>query len=79
MDGETAQALDCIRSRFDPNKVVAHKTSEMAAEAEKAVPLLAGKTARRAVTIYICENFTCREPLVGLEALRSVMQENPSG
>src|SRR5438105_1113399 len=30
MDGDTAQALDCIRSRFDPNKVVAHKTSEMA-------------------------------------------------
>ncbi|HEV3117842.1 MAG TPA: thioredoxin domain-containing protein, partial [Gemmataceae bacterium] len=74
MDGETAQALDRIRSRFDPNKVVAHKTGEMGAQAEKAVPLLAGKTARGAVTTYICENFACREPLIGLEALLSVLQ-----
>ena len=34
------------------------------------IPLLADKTARGAVTTYICENFACQAPLVGVEALR---------
>jgi hypothetical protein len=37
------------------------------AEAQKAVPLLAGKTWQGAVTTYVCENFACQAPLVGAE------------
>ena len=73
LDSETAQALHVIRSRFDPNKVIALKTDQMGQEAENAVPLLAGKTTRGKVTTYICENFACREPLVGPEALGSAL------
>ncbi len=29
-----------------------------------------GKTGLGDVTTYICENFTCQAPLVGIEALR---------
>jgi hypothetical protein len=46
---------------------------------EKVVPLLAGKTSQGAVTTYICQNFTCQAPLVGVEALRNKLQAESAG
>ena len=44
-------------------------------EAERWVPLLAGKTGQGAVTTYICRDFTCQAPLVGVEALRKALKK----
>jgi hypothetical protein len=41
--------------------------------AEKVLPLLAGKTAAGAVTTYVCEDFTCQDPLVGAEAVEAAL------
>jgi uncharacterized protein YyaL (SSP411 family) len=65
---DTKRVLRALRGRFQPNRVVALK-SATDAEAEKAVPLLAGKTWQGAVTTYVCENFACQAPLVGAEAV----------
>jgi uncharacterized protein YyaL (SSP411 family) len=62
--------LQAIRRPFLPNKVVALKsTGPEVQPAEDAVELLAGKEAKGEVTTYICQNFTCQEPLVGVEAV----------
>jgi uncharacterized protein YyaL (SSP411 family) len=65
---ETKRVLHLIRSGFRPNKVTALKS---AAGSSDAVALLADKTARGRVTTYICENFACQAPIVGLEALKA--------
>ena len=45
--------------------------------AEKEVPILAGRTPQGAVTTYICRNFTCQAPLVGVQALEKVLAAQP--
>jgi uncharacterized protein YyaL (SSP411 family) len=65
---ETNQVLRLIRTGFRPNKVVALRTG---ADTADTIPLLADKTGRGKVTTYICENFTCEAPLIGVEALKA--------
>jgi hypothetical protein len=43
-----------------------------------ALALLEGKTAQGNVTTYICRNFACQAPLVGVEATRAALGEPPS-
>jgi uncharacterized protein len=71
---DTRRVLRALRSGFNPNRVVAFKPAAGAAEADAAVPLLAGKTAEGAVTTYVCENFTCRAPLVGADRAERALQ-----
>jgi uncharacterized protein YyaL (SSP411 family) len=66
---ETGRALAAIRKGFRPNMVVALHDPATGTEAEGS--LLAGKTARGAVTVYVCRDFACREPLVGAEAVEA--------
>jgi uncharacterized protein YyaL (SSP411 family) len=71
---ETREALRLIQKGFRPNKVVAFLDSELAREARSEIttliPLLAGKeSVKGQVTTYVCRDFTCAAPLVGLEAL----------
>jgi hypothetical protein len=64
----TADALSLIRQGFRPNKVVAWGDGS---PDTTAVPLVAGKTTPPGeVSVYVCERFACRAPLVGLGALR---------
>jgi uncharacterized protein YyaL (SSP411 family) len=65
---DTKEVLRIIRRGFRPNKVVALKSPNQAADS---IRLLADKTACGSVTTFICENFTCQAPLVGLEALKA--------
>ena len=71
---EIAPALRLLRKEFRPNKVVAAKIHE---EDEKVVRLLEGKTRQAAVTTYLCQNFTCQAPVVGLEALAKLVDLSP--
>jgi uncharacterized protein YyaL (SSP411 family) len=66
---EVEEALQLVSRGFRPHQVLAWRTAE-SADAEKVVPLLAGRTAKGAVTTYICRNFSCEAPVVGVDALR---------
>ena len=69
-DAETRRALAAIYGRFTPNRVIAfHDPADGAPSAELA-PLFEGKEAANGtVTVFVCENFACRAPLVGAEAV----------
>jgi len=67
---ETRRALQAIRGRFLPNAVIAAKST---GGDSGLVPLLADKTARGPVTTYICQNFACQAPLVGVDALEAAL------
>jgi hypothetical protein len=71
---ETRQVLRLLRRRFRPWQVlVFREPGQEDAQLEGLIPLLAGKTPQGGVTTYLCENFVCREPLVGVEAVRKAL------
>ena len=71
---EFRAALAAINRRFDPRRVVAPAPGPVPPARAKLVPLLADRPARDGrATTYICENFACREPVVGVEALRAAL------
>lgn len=77
---EVTDALAEIRRAFLPNRVVVWAHDEQAA-AQSGLPLLEGKKSLGGVTTYICQDYACREPLVGLEALMKAIAkvaEEPS-
>jgi uncharacterized protein YyaL (SSP411 family) len=67
---EMRRALQVIRSHFLPNAVIAARSTE---GDSSLIPLLADKTARGPVTTYICQDFSCQAPLVGVEALQAAL------
>ncbi len=71
---EFRSALEAVARRFDPHKVVAPAPAPVSPELAKLVPLLADRPAKDdQVTTYICENFACQAPVVGVEALESAL------
>jgi len=55
--------LQAIRTRFLPNKVIA-VAEEVDEKLGQTIPLLKGKTTREnKATLYLCENYSCREPV----------------
>jgi uncharacterized protein YyaL (SSP411 family) len=76
---DTRRVLRAIRGGFRPNKVVALQPATGAAAEDDLLPLLAGKTARGAVTTYVCQDFACQAPLVGAEAVEAALaSEKPA-
>ena len=74
-DGDDFRAaLQTIAHRFDPRKVVAPAPGVVAPALARLVPLLADRPARDGqVTTYICENFACQAPVVGVAALAGAL------
>jgi uncharacterized protein YyaL (SSP411 family) len=71
-DAETDRAVAAVRSAFRPNQVLAFH-DPATGPAPDLIPLLKDKPAVGGrVTVYVCENFACREPLVGAEAVAQV-------
>jgi uncharacterized protein YyaL (SSP411 family) len=65
---------DAIASRFLPHKVVAPATYDQAGMLESKVPLLADRPPRDGrTTTYICENFACQEPVLGVEGVSAAL------
>jgi uncharacterized protein YyaL (SSP411 family) len=72
---ELRQALRLIHGGFRPNRVVAGAPPDQTTAAAAAlIGLLAGKEALAPVTIYICRNFACQIPLLGVEALAAALR-----
>jgi uncharacterized protein YyaL (SSP411 family) len=62
--------LSEIRRRFWPNKVVAAQPGR--GESKHLSAVLTGKRAiDEKPTLYICENFTCKQPVTGDERIAS--------
>jgi len=59
---------------FRPTRVVAFRDAGKAGDRTEALPLLAGKTADGAVTTFVCQNYACQAPLVGVEAAERVLR-----
>jgi uncharacterized protein YyaL (SSP411 family) len=65
---EVQAALEAIRKRFLPRKILAWAADEASASAS-GLPVLDGKQSLGPVTTYICENFACRKPIIGVKEL----------
>jgi uncharacterized protein YyaL (SSP411 family) len=74
---ETRQVLQMLRRPFRPNQVLTHASAKAPDTVVKLIPLLAGKDCHGQVTTYICQNFTCREPIVGADALQRALNATP--
>ncbi len=71
---EPHAVLEAVASRFLPHKVVAPATYEQAGILESKVPLLADRRPLDGrTTIYICENFACQEPVLGVEGVERAL------
>jgi uncharacterized protein YyaL (SSP411 family) len=67
--GESRQAIRAIQRAFRPNQVLAFHAPS-AGPPPESIPLLKDKPAVDGkVTVYVCENFACRTPLVGATAV----------
>jgi uncharacterized protein YyaL (SSP411 family) len=80
IEGESPEefktALEILAQPFAPHRVVAPGPK---GGTHAALPLLADRPPRRGqITAYLCERFTCGEPLVGLEALRQAANGTPA-
>jgi uncharacterized protein YyaL (SSP411 family) len=71
---EYRAVLEAIASRFLPHKVVAPATDDQASILESKVPLLADRPPRDGrATTYICENFACQAPVLGVEGVEAAL------
>jgi uncharacterized protein YyaL (SSP411 family) len=72
-NAEVIDVLRHLRRPFRPRQVMAWKTASEKS-LEELLPLLKDRGAMGAVTTYVCENFTCRAPIVGARGLRDLIQ-----
>ena len=74
---DTRAALRAVDSRFIPNKVLALKSESSGEDVDATVPLLDGKSkVDMQATVYLCENFTCKEPLTDLGAIEHALDRD---
>jgi uncharacterized protein YyaL (SSP411 family) len=84
-EGDTDTLLRTLRQTYLPNCVTACRADPERAEGspggtDHLAPLFAGKTASAGTpTMYVCENFSCREPAVGLDAARAAVEKLAKG
>ena len=62
---DTVDVLAALRGSFLPRKVVAARDGT-SGESAALDPIFAGKTSGPQPMLYVCEQFTCRQPLVGV-------------
>jgi uncharacterized protein YyaL (SSP411 family) len=74
-EAETRAALDLLRKGFHPRRVVLFKPAGPDGKRlAEIAPWTAEHTARDGrVTAYVCENFACQEPMVGLERIEAAL------
>ena len=70
------EAQGVIQTAYLPNRVLAYRPESAGVESADSplAPLFAGRTAVDGQpTLYICENFTCQAPVVGVDAIRAAI------
>jgi uncharacterized protein YyaL (SSP411 family) len=77
---EFSDVLEASYARFLPGVVVAPATTQQATALAEVVPFLAHRPALdQQTTTYICENFTCKEPAVGVKGLITALATQAPG
>ncbi len=72
---DTRRLLRFLAAAYQPHRVLALRAPDFEEQKlDELLPLLSGKISKGPVTVYICQNFTCQEPLVGEESVRSAFQ-----
>ena len=66
------EVLALLRGQFRPNRVIAFHDP---ATGPSEVKLLEGKESLGDVTVYVCRDFACRAPLIGVDAVRRDLSE----
>ena len=77
-DADTQRLLELIHGRFIPNKIIALAEPDGPAgeAAGKRIPLLSGKTMLSGkATVYVCENYACKQPVTDAAALNRILDE----
>jgi uncharacterized protein YyaL (SSP411 family) len=75
---EFRAVLETIATPFRPHKVVAPAAPVQAAQLAEKVPVLAQRPAVDGrTTTYICEHFTCREPVAGVAGVAAALEIQP--
>ena len=80
-DEDTRAYLEIIHERFRPNTILVLSSpgSPDAQWAEEHIPLLRGKTKIGGrTTVYVCQNYTCRQPATDAATLRRMLQTQGS-
>ncbi len=73
--GEFRRSLEAVYERFLPNKVTAPVFAGEAKVLQGLLPLLEGRSSHDGrVTSYVCENFTCKAPITGVDALAAALR-----
>jgi uncharacterized protein YyaL (SSP411 family) len=67
---DAKRVVRAAREPFRPRRVVAFKQPD----AESPLPLLADRTAQGAVTTYVCQNYACHAPMVGVDAAETALR-----
>jgi uncharacterized protein YyaL (SSP411 family) len=76
---EFRAVLEAIAGTFRPHKVVAPATPEQAAVLAPKIPLLTDRPARDGrTTTYICEHFSCLEPVAGVAGVEAALLDHKS-
>jgi uncharacterized protein YyaL (SSP411 family) len=71
--------LEAIATPFRPHKVVAPATLANATALSTKMPLLADRPLKAGrTTTYVCEHFTCREPVVGVAGVEAALADRKS-
>ncbi|MFC1708054.1 thioredoxin domain-containing protein, partial [Planctomycetota bacterium] len=75
----TMRLLRVIYGRFRPNTVLAfHPMGEKAREIEALIPYLKEQTALRGEpAVYVCEGYTCKQPVTTVEELKKLLEPSP--
>jgi uncharacterized protein len=73
---ECRAVLEAIATPFRPHKVVAPATPGEAATLAQKMPLLANRPLKNGqTTTYVCEHFTCHEPVVGVAGVEAALAD----
>ena len=75
---DTQRFLELIHGRFIPNKIIALAAPDGpgAGATGKQIPLLSGKTMLSGkATVYVCENYACKQPVTDAAALKRILDE----
>ncbi|HEX5103074.1 MAG TPA: thioredoxin domain-containing protein, partial [Pirellulaceae bacterium] len=79
-EAENQAVLNNLRRAFLPNSVIAYRPGQaQGANAPRSPlldPLFAGRAAMDGQpTLYVCQNFTCRAPVSGVEAIQATLRD----
>jgi hypothetical protein len=76
-DEDTVAVLADLRKRYHPNRVLAYRENAEKPDGSRHLDaLFAGKEPGSASpTVYVCQNFTCQQPVSGREAAMKLWEE----